>query len=133
MSSFCVIRVCSSDKMTQIHFLRLSKVWSMLRHGSLWLVYKKMLINSFMYFFGIFLLFLITKFVFLSFSFLSDKVSNFWNRILTNRKRELVVSNYQRNCMLIQEIFKTGQVISRKMLVLKRLSVSKQIMAYKLL
>ena len=70
MSSFCVIRVCSSDKMTPIYFLRLSKVWSMLRHGSLWLVHKKMLINSFMYFFGILLLFLITKFVFLSFSFL---------------------------------------------------------------
>ena len=33
--------VCSSDKMTPIYFLRLSKVWSMLHHGSVWLVHKK--------------------------------------------------------------------------------------------
>ena len=31
-------RVCSSDKMTPIYFLRLSKVWSILHHGS---VHKK--------------------------------------------------------------------------------------------
>ena len=41
----------------------------MLNHGSMWLVHKKMLLNTFMYYFGIFLFF-ITKFVFLSFSFL---------------------------------------------------------------
>ena len=29
-----VIIVCSSDKMAPIYFLRLSKVWSMLHHGS---------------------------------------------------------------------------------------------------
>ena len=62
--------MCLSDKMTPIYILRLSKVWSMLHHGSVWLVHKKMLLNTFMYFFGIFLLFFITKFVFLSFSFL---------------------------------------------------------------
>ena len=54
-------------------------------------------------------LFFIIKFVFLSFSFLSlflsfsffffDEVSNFRNRILTNQKRELVVSNCQLNCI----------------------------------
>ena len=62
--------VCSSDKMTPIYFLRLSKVWSMLHHRSVWLVHKKLLLNTFIYFFGIFLFFIITKFVFLPFSFL---------------------------------------------------------------
>ena len=38
----------------------------------------------------------------LSFLFLFfDKVSNFRNRTLTNQKRELVVSNCQRNCMVL--------------------------------
>ena len=32
-----------------------------------------------------------------------DKVSNFRNRILTNQKRELVVSNCHRNCMIQSE------------------------------
>ena len=62
--------VCSSGKMTSIYLLRLSTVWTMLHHGSVWLVRKKMLLNNFMYFFGIFLLFFITEFVLLSFSFL---------------------------------------------------------------
>ena len=44
--------------------------------------------------------FFIIKFVFLSFSFhFFDEVSNFRNRILTNQKRELMVSNCQWNCM----------------------------------
>ena len=36
-----VLWVHSSDKMTPIYFVRLSKVWSMLHHGSVWLVHKK--------------------------------------------------------------------------------------------
>ena len=51
------IRVCSSDKITPIYFLRLSKVWSMLHHGSMWLVHKQMLLNTFMYYFGFFFFF----------------------------------------------------------------------------
>ena len=44
--------------------------------------------------------FFIIKFVFLSFSFhFFDEVSNFRNRISTNQKRELMVSNCQWNCM----------------------------------
>ena len=31
--------VCSSDKMTPIYFLHLSRVWSMQHHGSVWLVH----------------------------------------------------------------------------------------------
>ena len=34
----------------------------------------------------------------------SDEVSNFGNRILTNKKHELVVSNFQWNCMLIPSL-----------------------------
>ena len=37
--------------------------------------------------------------VFIIFISFFDKVSNFRNRILTNQKRELMVSNCQRNCM----------------------------------
>ena len=54
---------------TTIYFFRPSQVWSMLQHGSVWLILL-MLLNSFIYFFGIFLLFFITIFVFLSLSFL---------------------------------------------------------------
>ena len=54
---------------TTIYFLRPSQVWSMLQHGSVWLILL-MLLDSFIYFFGIFLLFFITIFVFLSLSFL---------------------------------------------------------------
>ena len=95
------LRVCSSDKMTPIYFLHLSKVWSMLHHGSVWLVHKKMLLNTFMYFFGIFFVVSHQKnCVFIIFISFSDKVSNFYNGILSNQKRELVVSNYHQNCMV---------------------------------
>ena len=47
----------------------------------------------FIYLFGFFF---IIKFVFMTFFY---EVSNFRNRILTNQKHELVVSNCQRNCM----------------------------------
>ena len=96
---FVTSGVCSSDKRTPIYFLRLSKVWSISHHGSVGRDHKKC------YWF---FLFFIIKFVFLSFSFLSffflfffflDEVSNFRNRILTNQKRELVVSNCPLNCI----------------------------------
>ena len=59
----------------------------------------KTLLYILIYFFGIFLLFFYHKnCVFIIFiSFLME--SNFRNRILTNQKHELVVSNCQRNCM----------------------------------
>ena len=62
---------------------------------------KKMLLNAFMYFFGIFFVVFHPKIcVFIIFISFSDKVSNFRNRILTNQKRELVISNCQRNYMV---------------------------------
>ena len=65
-----------------------------------WEYFKiKTLLYILIYFFGIFLLFFIIKIVFLSFSFLFLMESNFRNRILTNQKHELVVSNWQRNSM----------------------------------
>ena len=59
----------------------------------------KTLLYILIYFFGIFLLFFYHKnCVFIIFiSFLME--SNFSNRILTNQKHELVVSNCQRNRM----------------------------------
>ena len=51
--------------------------------------------------------------VFIIFISFFDKVSNFCNRILTNQKRELVVSNCRRNCMLQYH----PQHISRKSIV----------------
>ena len=86
--------------MTPIYFLRLSKVWSMLHQGSVWLVHKKcyLMLLSFMYPFGFFLCAFI-----ISISFF-NKVSNFRNKILTNQKRELVVSNCQWNCLKSSEV-----------------------------
>ena len=63
-----------------------------------------MLVNAFMYFYVIFVvvvavvvIFYHKVFVFIIFISFSDKVSNFRNRILTNQKRELVVSNCENN------------------------------------
>ena len=53
----------------QYTFFSLSKVWSLLHHGLVWRVHKKMLPNAFIYFFWHFVVFMI-RFVFLSFSFL---------------------------------------------------------------
>ena len=81
--------MCSSDKMTPIYFIRLSKVWSVLHHGSVGRVHKKMLLYVFTYIFGIFLLFFVIRFVLLSFSFIflmKYQIS------ATEYKRELVVS-----------------------------------------
>ena len=53
----CFVRMSSSDKMTPIYFLRLSKIWSILNHGQWSKLIKKMLLNAFIYLFGIFLFF----------------------------------------------------------------------------
>ena len=97
------LRVCSSDKMTPIYFLRLSNVWSVLHHGAVGRVHKKMLLYAFIYIFGIFLFFNI-KFVFLTFSFLflmKYQIS------ATKYKRELVVSKFQWNYMLLKKFHST--------------------------
>ena len=82
--------MCSSDKNPPIYFFRLSKLWSISHHGSVGRGHKKCYLMLFLFF--------IIKFVFLSFFFF-DEVSNFRNRILTNQKRELVVSNCQLKCI----------------------------------
>ena len=98
---FVTSGVCSSDKKTAIYFPRLSKVWTISHHGLVRRGHKKCYLMLFLFF--------IIEFVLLSFSFLSlflsfsffffDEVSNFRNRISTNQKRELVVSNCQLNCI----------------------------------
>ena len=93
---FVTSEVCSSGKKTPTYFLRHSKLWNISHHGSVRRGHKKCYLILFLFF--------IIKFVFLSFSFLSffiffDEVPNFRNRILTNQKRELVVSNCQLNCI----------------------------------
>ena len=55
--------------MTPTYFLRLSKVWSILHHGSVGRIHNKVFFNPFIYFLDIFLLCFIIKFMFLSFSF----------------------------------------------------------------
>ena len=59
-----------------------------------------MLLNAFIYFFVIFVVAFHQKIcVFIILISFFDGVSNLRNRILTNQKRELVVSNFQWNCM----------------------------------
>ena len=98
------VRACLSDKMAPIYFLRLSKVWSMLHHTGQWGEFRvknfTILHKLFWYFFVVFHH---KIFVFIIFTSIFDKVSNFRNSILTNQKQELVVSNCQRNCMLTIE------------------------------
>ena len=68
---------------------------------------KKMFLNAFIYVSDIFLLFFIIKFcVPIIFLYFFDKVSNFRNSVLTNQKRELVISKCKWNCMLVK--FWTG-------------------------
>ena len=51
---YVYIGVCSPYKITPLYFLALSKVSSILHRGSVWGAHKKMQLNAFMYFFGIF-------------------------------------------------------------------------------
>lgn len=86
------------DKMIPIYCLRLCNVWSILHHGSVGWVHKKMSLNACIYFFGIaFHYKFCVSIIFISFSY---EVSYFRNRILTDQKHKLVFSNCQRNCML---------------------------------
>ena len=58
---------------------------------------RKMLLNAFIYFFLVF--FVVFHYKICVFIYFFDEVLDFRNRILTNQKHVLVVSNWQRNCM----------------------------------
>ena len=67
-----------------------------------------MLLNAFIYFSRIFFVVFHHKIcVFIIFICFFDEASNFCNRILTDQKRELVVSNCQWNCMFYDVMFFT--------------------------
>ena len=80
-----------------LYFLRISKVWRMLHHGS---VGEFRVINAtsylYIHFFVLFHQKLSAFIIFISFF---DEVSHFCNRILTKQKLELVTRNYLWNCM----------------------------------
>ena len=88
-------RVCLSDKMKPYTFSVSLKFGAYYIKGQCGEFKRKMVLNAFIYFFGILLWFFIIKFI----SFF-DEVSNFCKRILTNQKHELVVSNCQWNLNL---------------------------------
>ena len=97
-----ILRVCSIGIFLYLCYLRITKVWSMLHHGSVgWVQSKECSFFVHIYFFGIFLLFLHQKscavIIFVTFFYY---VPNFFNRILTNQKPKLVIKNWQWNCML---------------------------------
>ena len=95
------LRVCSFDKMTPIHFLRLefrshyiTGQWSELIKTCYLMLFK----------FALFFVLHHKICVFIIFISFFDELSNFCNRILTNQKRKLVVSNCQWNFMLIMGV-----------------------------
>ena len=83
-----------------LYLLGISKVWRMLRHGSVGGVQSKKCYVMFTYFFGNFLFF-IKNMCFMIFISLFDEVSIFRNRILTNQKPDLGIKNYQWNVWLL--------------------------------
>ena len=105
----CNFWVCSSDKMIPFHndtasrFLRLSKVWSMLHHGTVrWVQYKE-------YFFSFLCLFFFHHKInaFIIFISFFDEVSNFCGRISTSQIQDLVVQNCHGNCMFYMSEIRT--------------------------
>ena len=85
---------------TTSKFLRLSKVWSILQHGSVDRVQNKeySILYAFFYFFKFFDVFHYKICVFIISTSFFDRISNFRNRILTNQKQVLLVRNCQWNC-----------------------------------
>ena len=80
-------------------FIRLSKVWSMLHYGSVkWVQTKYSTLCFHLLFWHDFVVFHHKFCVFIILISFYDNVSNFRNRILTNQKHKLVVSNCQWNC-----------------------------------
>ena len=72
----------------------------------------KNVICIYIYFYGISSLGFLKKIDFQS-VLISDEVSNFCNRILTNQKQELVVRNCQWNCMIIKQSFEAPQPVHK--------------------
>ena len=78
-----------------LHFLRISKIWSILHHGSVGQFQSKECYYMLTYtFWHLFLVFQQNLCVFIIFISFYDEVSNLRNRILTNEKPELM----RRNC-----------------------------------
>ena len=83
-----------------LYFLGISKVSSMLHHGSVGRVHSKECYFLFAYtFLAFFYRFLSKILCFIIFTSFFDEVSNFRYRTLTNQKPELVIINCQWNCM----------------------------------
>ena len=86
-------------KLYHFIFLHLSKVWSMLHHGSVRRVKNKSTTLSFhLLFWHFFVIFHHQNCGFIIFISFFDELSNFCNRILTKQKQEFVVQNCQWNC-----------------------------------
>ena len=91
----------------QLYFLRLSKVWSMLHHGSVGRVQIKnatlsVLSSDICYaFFSYFFSFHHEICVFIIFISFFDEVANFQNRILTSQKQKLVIRIFQSNFVTV--------------------------------
>ena len=92
----------------QLYFLRLSKVWSMLHHGSVGRVQIKnatlSVMSSYIFYAFFFLLFFSFHHeicVFIIFISFFDEVANFQNRILTSQKQKLVIRIFQSNFVTV--------------------------------
>ena len=99
-----------------LSFLRISKVWSMVHHGSFGWVQKFRIKNAswcvHIIFWHVFAVFH-QKIVFIIFSFFFfDEVSNFGNRIVTIQKPELVRRNCQWNSMFMRINWLINQLIN---------------------
>ena len=83
-----------------LYFLRISKVWSKLHHGSVGRVqYKECYFMLIYTIYAFFCCFSSKKSVYIILTSSFDEVSNFGNGMLTNQKPELVIRNCQWNCM----------------------------------
>ena len=92
--------MCSTDNFLSPIFFRTCKVWSMLHHGSVGRVQNKewqfIFAYSLLAFFYVFHQKMYAFIIFISFF---DEVSKFRNRKLTNHKQDLVIRNYQCQCI----------------------------------
>ena len=90
------VRMCSSDKMIPIYFIRLCKVWSIYYITGQWGEFTKKCYFMLSY---TFICFSSSNLCFYHFISFSNEISNFCNKILTNQKHELVASNCKPKCM----------------------------------
>ena len=83
-----------------LYFLRISEIWCMLHHALVGQVQSKECYFMFTYtFVTLSCCFSLKKCVFIIFTFFSDEVSSFRNKMLTNLEPELIIKNCQWNCM----------------------------------